>query len=364
MPVERILEKRTGHGVAPHAPLVSIVIPAYNCAEFIRETLDSAFAQTFKDYELLLVDDGSTDGLQSILEDYSEKLIYLRQNHSGTGAARNTAIREARGRYVAFLDSDDIWFPDYLEQQIKALSARKCDMIYADAALFGLTPRENESFMMRSPSAGVVTTESLLSFECNVITSGTLVKRENIIEAGLFNEESALIGIEDFDLWFRLAKGGAVIDYQKKILLKYRLRPTSLSGNGIGRVRRTILILNLLREHQRLTRTENEKLELSLQLMRAALEFERGKLNLVQKKYSLARENFREANKYYQNYKYSGLNLILSIYPPLALMLFKKMYPQEVAFLKPETPEEEQKYLYLNAEYYALKDKARIEKTN
>lgn len=361
MPVKRILEKRVGRGVVPHDPLVSIVIPAYNCTEYILETLDSAFAQTFKDYEILLIDDESTDDLKPILEDYLEGLIYIRQSHAGTGAARNTAILEARGEYIALLDSDDVWFPDYLEQQIKALSEMKCDMIYADAVLFGLTPRENESFMMRSPSNGKVTPENLLSFECNVITSGTLVRREKVIEAGLFNEEPALIGIEDFDLWFRLAKRGAVIDYQKNILLKYRLRPTSLSGNGIERVRRTILLLNLLRRNHQLTSTEVETLERSLQLTSAALEFEKGKLNLVQKKYSLARENFREANKHFRKFKYSALNWLLIVYPHLALRLFKIMYPEEVSFVTPEVPQEEKNPFFLDADNFGLKKKKRIE---
>ena len=364
MPVKRILEKRIGGAVAAHNPLVSIVIPVYNCAEFIRETLDSAFAQTFQDYEILLVDDGSTDDLEPVLEDRFERVIYIRQSHRGTGAARNTAIEAARGQYVALLDSDDVWFPDYLEQQIKALSEKKCDMIYADAELFGRAVRENESFMMRSPSTGAVTTESLLSFECSVITSGTLVRRAKVIEAGLFNEEPDLIGIEDFDLWFRLAKRGAVIDYQKRILLKYRLRSESLSGNGVERVRRTILLLNLLRRNHRLTSTEKEKLEHSLRLMSAALEFETGKFNLVQEKFSLARENFRAANKHFRKFKYAALNLLLIIYPRLALRLFKKMYPEEAAFLTPEASEKEKNTLYLNAENYALEKKNRVEEIN
>jgi glycosyltransferase involved in cell wall biosynthesis len=355
MPIERILEKRIGAAVAPHDPLVSVVIPAYNCVEFIRETLDSALAQTFKDYEIILVDDGSTDDLEKVLEDYFTKLIYIRQSHSGTGAARNAAIMTARGRYVAFLDSDDVWFPDYLEQQTKALAEKQCDMIYANALLFGSTSRENETFMMRCPSVGEVSAESLLSFDCNVITSGTLIDREKAIEAGLFNEDRALIGIEDFDLWFRLAKRGALIEYQKNILLKYRVRPTSLSGNGIERSARTILILNLLRENHRLSPAETEKLDRSLQLTRAKLEFERGKFNLVQGNFSLARQNFRDANKHLRKFKYFVLNLLLRFYPQLALRLFKRIYPTEVAFLSFNPAEDEKEAFYGDADGYPLR---------
>jgi glycosyltransferase involved in cell wall biosynthesis len=335
---DKILEKRMGSKVPAGRPQISVILPAYNCTEFIQETLDSALAQTYQDYEIILVNDGSTDTekLESILENYFERLIYVRQKNGGPAAARNTAIELARGRYLAFLDSDDIWLPDYLETQVAAITGENADMIYSDALLFGMVQREDESYMVRCPSNGKVTTESLLSNECNVITSGTMVLREKVLEAGMFNEDPALIAIEDFDLWFRMVKLGAKIEYQKKILLKYRVRATSLSGNNIQRGARSIQNLKLLRENYELSGSESERLNKSLRLAVARLQFEIGKYHLLQEEFSLARENFREANKYYQKFKYSVLEFLLRVYPQLVLRFFKKTYPVEVAFLKPD----------------------------
>src|ERR1051326_8460176 len=102
------------------SPIVSVIIPAYNAAAFIGETLDSVYAQTFKDFEVVVVNDGSpdTDELERALERYAAKLRYLKQDNQGAAAARNTGITAARGEFVAFLDADDMWLPAFLEKQL------------------------------------------------------------------------------------------------------------------------------------------------------------------------------------------------------------------------------------------------------
>lgn len=100
--------------------LVSVIMPTYNCGRFIREAIDSVLAQTYQSWELLIVDDGSTDDTQAIVGSYTDERIRYMRNERNTGGAltRNRALREAKGRYIAFLDADDVWLPEKLEKQI------------------------------------------------------------------------------------------------------------------------------------------------------------------------------------------------------------------------------------------------------
>src|ERR1017187_1702587 len=108
------------------APLVSVIIPAYRAAQSIAATLGSVLAQTFKDYEIIVVNDGSPDSeeLEKALEPYRDRIIYLRQENQGPGGARNTGILTASGQYVALLDADDIWAPEHLAAQLDRKSTR------------------------------------------------------------------------------------------------------------------------------------------------------------------------------------------------------------------------------------------------
>ena len=120
--LKRIREKRIGGKVVPDAPKVSVIIPAYNTASFIGETLDSVFRQTYKNFEVILINDGSEDTpeLQFALAPFFDKIIYAEQANSGAAKARNTAICLSRGSLLAFLDGDDIWSPDFLASQMRA----------------------------------------------------------------------------------------------------------------------------------------------------------------------------------------------------------------------------------------------------
>ncbi len=118
---------------------VSVIIPAYNAADFISAALDSIFAQTFNDYEVIVINDGSPDTtlLEQALAPYLARIIYLKQENRGAAAARNAGLRIARGRFVAFLDADDFWLPEYLASQINFLDTSNVDLVYADAELIG-----------------------------------------------------------------------------------------------------------------------------------------------------------------------------------------------------------------------------------
>ena len=182
-------------------PLVSVIVPAYNVAEYIGDALNSVLAQTFTDHEIIVINDGSpdTEALEKVLAPYMSRIVYLKQENRGVSAARNTGIKAARGSLIAFLDGDDSWLPHYLEVQVPRIQADPTiDVLYPNVVMFGDSSEAGEEFMTICPSNGEVTFERLLLQECNV-SNCSIARRETILRAGLFDE--SLRSVEDFDLF-------------------------------------------------------------------------------------------------------------------------------------------------------------------
>src|SRR5262249_5967515 len=159
--------------------------------------------------------------LVAAIEPYRSRIRYLEQANAGAGAARNAAIRVAQGRYVAFLDADDRWEPDFLLRQISHLDAHpETTAAYCDAWLIGGTPRAGQRYMQAASSTGDVTLVSLIEQRCHIMLSTVVARTEAIVSAGLFNQ--ALRRGQDFDLWLRLVLAGARIDYQTDVLAERR----------------------------------------------------------------------------------------------------------------------------------------------
>ena len=114
--------------------LVSIITPVYNCAKFIAETINSVIAQTYINWELIIVDDCSTDDTENIVRSFQDQRIHYYQNvvNSGAAVSRNRALREAKGRWIAFLDSDDLWLPNKLDRQIKFMMDNHISFSYTN----------------------------------------------------------------------------------------------------------------------------------------------------------------------------------------------------------------------------------------
>lgn len=222
-------------------PLVSVIIPAYQAAERIRETLDSVFAQTYPNFEVLLVNDGSpdTEALEQAIRSYGKRLIYVRQENRGPSGARNTAIRTARGKYIACLDSDDIYLPEHLARLVPLLEEQALDLVYCDSYFMKDGVHVGRSFVGRSfvgrsferqPQSPPVTFEKLLTEECAVTTSAVVASRQAMIDAGLFDERYRRS--EDFDLWVRMSFRGAKMDLLRKVGIEHRLLPGGLASDG------------------------------------------------------------------------------------------------------------------------------------
>lgn len=322
--------------LSPGSPRVSVVIPAYNVAEFIAETLESVFAQKFTDLETIVVNDGSPDtpALEAALAPFADRIIYIEQTPSGSGAARNTAIEHARGDLIAFLDGDDIWLPEYLTSQIAFLDSG-FDMVYSDAYQFGMVPDDVGTFMQTAPSAGKVTASSILDYTCNVITSGTVATKTSLERAGLF--EPARTRAHDFHLWVRMAKSGARIGYQRKPLLKYRVHLASLSGDAISRVEREIDVMNRVLRDVELSAEEAAIVERQLAGLGADLQIEKGKAFLLAEDFPNAYRSFADANRRRRSIKMTAITLLARVAPRTLLSHYEKRRADEIAFVpKPE----------------------------
>ncbi|MDQ3686916.1 MAG: glycosyltransferase family 2 protein [Acidobacteriota bacterium] len=308
------------------APAVSVIIPAYNAAAFIGETLASVFAQTFTDYEVVVVNDGSPDTpeLEKVIAPWRDRINYIVQENRGLSGARNTGLRHARGEFVALLDSDDLWEPNYLRMQTGLLEADPTiDVLYCDATLFG-DERAGKKFMDASPSAGEVTLKRLISQECNVMVSVT-ARRSAIIEAGMFDE--SLRSSEDFDLWLRIAHRGGRIAYHREALVRYRCRPGSLSADVVWMCQHILRVLGKV-EKMQLDEGERAALEKQQTYYQGLLRLNEGKRLFLAGDTEGAVERLKEANEHLRRHKLAAALFMLGWAPGVlrGLYAFRDRY--------------------------------------
>jgi GT2 family glycosyltransferase len=276
---------------------VSIVIPAYNCVEYVPTALDSAFAQTFTDFEVVLVNDGSpdTEMLEHLIAPYRNRIIYLKQENRGPSAARNAGIRAARGKYLAFLDSDDCWPPEYLAAQMKLFEETpSLDLVYADALIFRDASFPYKRFV--SNLSQPVTFEDLLLKGCQIIPSATVARKQVIVDSGLFDE--SLRRVEDYDLWLRLVYRGAKLAYQPSALILRRFHSGALTSDPAKLLQAEEQVLTKLVKTLKLPEGTRFQLLRRLGLIRAWHDLERGKQNLVLGDADRARESLASAHTF------------------------------------------------------------------
>ncbi|MBA3710910.1 MAG: glycosyltransferase family 2 protein [Pyrinomonadaceae bacterium] len=328
MPEAVIMPAEQARKPATAAPTVSVIMPAYNVARYIGEALDSVLAQTFTGYEIIVVNDGSpdTEEFERALEPYREHIIYITQQNRGPSSARNVAIRHARGEYVALLDSDDVWLPDYLAEQMEVLRADPTvDLIYADSLLFGDSDLVGKTFMQTVPSRGPVTFESLLGLECTVHTSCTVAKRQSLIDAGLFDER--FIRSEDFDLWVRLAHRGGRITYQQKVIARHRMHSVSLAANVAGLLESQIEVYEKFLNTLPVSQTARRIIDQQIKRSRAGLALESGKQALMAGHYDQAVALFKSASNYHSSLKLRAVILGLRFAPGLLQYVYRLRRP-------------------------------------
>ena len=313
-------------------PLVSVIIPAYNAAEFMGETLDSVFAQTFTRHEVVVINDGSsdTDQLEEVLKRFPANLRYIKQENQGAGAARNAGLRAARGEFVAFLDADDTWVPTFLELQLDLIKRTSADLVFSDALLFGDSPVAGRTFMEVEPPRGDVTAENLLAVKVTVLTSTVLARKTPILDVGLFDE--SLRRGQDFDMWLRLAKAGARFAYRREVLAHHRIVESGLSGGTVSQLQRTLAVLEAVKARTDLTELERAALQSNTNRTLRELALEKGKEKLLNRDFGGALECFNEARKFGHNWKLVFVCLALRVAPGMLWRIYNR---REMAPAKP-----------------------------
>lgn len=304
------------------APTVSIVIPTYNTAKYIGETLESVFTQTFQDYEILIVNDGSPDTteLEKVLAPYRDRVTYIKQENRGPSAARNNAIRHARGQFVAFLDSDDIWEPDYLAVQVAEMQRDPTiDVLYPNAVTFGDSVNAGRKFMDLCPSEGEVTVESLMTLECNVLVLN-MARRDTLLRVGMFDEN--MRSSEDFDLWLRIVGQGGRIAYHRRVLARRRLRDGGLSSDPVWMRKHILKVLDKAERTMELSAKELATLERQRAHFHAMMRLFEGKRAFFKGDADAAREAMKEANTVLRSPRLALLSVIMKFAPRLLLRAY------------------------------------------
>lgn len=209
-------------------PEVSVVIPAYNAQAYLGSALDSVFAQTFRDFEVVVVDDGSTDGTPRVAAAYGDTLQYFRQANAGVACARNRGIEASGARYIAFLDADDTWLPEKLERQLSHLARspqhQACYSAHAVVAEDMRPLRLSRSRRSASLLEDLILRGNVIGSVCTV-----LCERSLFDEVGGF--DTALSQCADWDMWIRLATRTDFL-YLDEALATYRQHAFNMSRNA------------------------------------------------------------------------------------------------------------------------------------
>lgn len=215
-----------------NSKLVSIITPMYKGAAFVGETIESVLKQTYTDWEMIIVDDCSPDdgaGIR-VVKQYMDPRIKLVESkvNKGSSGARNTALRMAQGRYIAFLDSDDLWHPDFLERQLAFMSEKDAGLVFSSYRRIDENTKEEILCPYIVPDK--VTYKSLLK-TCPIFPSTAIYDKEKIGSIIFFNEEMGSLR-DDYVYWLQMLKPGNVVAAgNKEILVDYRLRKSSVTGN-------------------------------------------------------------------------------------------------------------------------------------
>ena len=220
------------------APLVSVIIPAYNSANYIVDTINSVLQQSMQDFEIIVVDDGSTDQLKEVLAPFirNKQIEYIEQANQGVSAARNHGYKRSQGQYIAFLDADDVWLNDNLEARLNKFKFGDFGLVHADA--FVIDGHSNKLPQMLSGNEGNLLND-ILAWNGTQVPgpSSILLKREVIQEVGLFDEQ--LSTSADHDFFIRVAVRYKIGRVDKPTWM-YRIHENNMHKN-IARMEHDVL---------------------------------------------------------------------------------------------------------------------------
>jgi glycosyltransferase involved in cell wall biosynthesis len=213
-------------------PMVTVVMPVYNAALYLKEAVDSILNQTFKDFELLIINDGSTDNSSQIIKSYGDKRIKLVNNEVNCGIikTRNRGLALSIGKYIAMMDADDISLPTRLEKQVKYLEQNKDVAVLATKLVLMSEKGDEQGYWpedFRTTTVSQINNTLPIS---NCIGQPTVMMRADIVKSIGYN--NAFLHNEDWGLWLNIISKGFVIAKLNEVLLKYRIHSTSTTVNA------------------------------------------------------------------------------------------------------------------------------------
>lgn len=304
-------------------PKVSIIMPAYNTAQFIVEALQSVLAQTYADFEAVVVNDGSpdTEELEKALAPYRDRIVYVVQKNKRAAGARNTGIRLARGEYLAFLDSDDSLTPDALAAQMRKFDEDpQLDMVYADSRLVGEAPGSGKTCMEQCPSYGPVTFASLVDERTQVCIVGAVARKAIVEKMGLFDE--SLRSWDDYDMWLRIAHAGGRISYHQTVIGNSRVgRPGSLGASELALGESVMKILSGLERKLALSDAEQALVRRRIAFHQAHYDRVMARMYLHQGDYGNAAASLAKANSFFKTPRMGLALLLMKASPKLVRMI-------------------------------------------
>ncbi|MFA6320559.1 MAG: glycosyltransferase [Candidatus Omnitrophota bacterium] len=285
---------------------ISVIIPAYNSAKYLAEALDSVSAQTYPVFETIVVDDGSTDNTADIIKKYP--VVCVSQKNKGPAAARNAGLKIAKGDYIAFLDSDDMWSSDKTEKQMRLFNDPSCVMVYSDMSHSKDGVLIYKSYL-KEKRYGYVGSgrvyEDLLK-ENFIFTPTVIVKKDVFRKVGYFDENYKVC--EDYKMWLGIARANS-IGFLDEPLVMRRRHGGNITGDKFLYISSGIKLFNELLESGNACTKRVVVSELNKRF------FDMGYYYWSEKDMGMARENFLKAMRYPKNCVKSFLYVIASFLP-------------------------------------------------
>ena len=275
-------------------PAVSVITPAFNTAPFLAETVESVLAQRFQDWELVIVDDGSTDDTAEIAQRYADRdarIRIVRQENRGLAAARNTAVHAARGEFCALLDSDDVWLPGFLGSQMEVFARHPDTALVTGNAHYMGGPRNGEPVRPIVGGTPVIPVEEMLVNECAVFVMTTF-RRAVFHAIGGFDPSKRRS--EDWDFWIRAALAGFIMRRNPSPLAAYRVREGSLSQDARSMLKEMLHTLSKAAPACRPGTTAHAALAFQINRLECELLRTEAKLALQEHDFARAAANLRE----------------------------------------------------------------------
>jgi teichuronic acid biosynthesis glycosyltransferase TuaG len=241
-----------------NGPFVSVIMPAFNVEKYIAESIQSVIAQTHRRWELIVIDDGSTDATADVVQGFASsdsRIRLVSQQNQKVAKARNAGLRQSEGELTAFLDSDDLWVKEKLELQVKALKENAADLVFSDGFVFHDNNVFDESLTFATLVGGFDGAEMYtdLMLMNRIPTLSVLTRRKVLDEVAGFDETRDR-GVEDYDLWLRIARCGYRFYGMRERLVRYRVRSDSMSRQTVDMLKSEVAVVEKHLAHSNMGR--------------------------------------------------------------------------------------------------------------